>query len=141
LIGMIRDILIWSNRQYIVTSRRVMQTSGVFSKKVVDSSLDKVNDIKMNQSVFGRLFDYGDIDILTASELGVDHFERIANPIKFKTTMLNAKEDLNIEEDDVHMEHEDDVPSLIAKLDELRKQGIITEEEFREKKADLLAKM
>lgn len=41
LVGMIRDILIWRNRQYIVTNRRVMQSSGVFSKKVLDSSLKK----------------------------------------------------------------------------------------------------
>jgi len=141
LIGMIRDIMIWRNREYIVTNRRVMQTAGVFSKRVVDSSLEKVNDIKLSQSFFGRVFDYGNIEILTASELGVDRFDRIANPIKFKTTMLNAKEDLDIEEDDLRMEHEDDIPTLIAKLDDLRKRGIISEEEFREKKADLLAKM
>jgi uncharacterized membrane protein YdbT with pleckstrin-like domain len=141
LIGMIRDILIWYNRQYIVTNRRVMQISGIFSKKVVDSSLEKVNDIKMNQSFFGRLFDYGNIEILTASELGVDRFERIANPIKFKTTMLNAKEDLNVEEDEFRMGQEEDIPTLIAKLDQLRKQGIISEKEFQEKKAELLAKL
>ena len=141
LIGMVRDILIWRNRQYIVTNRRVMQTAGVFSKKVVDSSLEKVNDIKLSQSFFGRLFDYGDIEILTASELGVDLLERIADPIKFKTTMLNAKEDLDIEEDDLRVAHEDDIPTLIAKLDALRKQGIVSEEEFQRKKADLLAKM
>src|SRR3972149_2610113 len=52
LAGMLRDILIWSNRQYIVTNRRVVQISGVFSKNVVDSSLEKVNDVKMSQSFF-----------------------------------------------------------------------------------------
>lgn len=141
LIGMVRDIMVWYNRQYIVTNRRVMQTSGVFSKKVVDSSLEKVNDIELTQSFFGRLFDYGDIQVLTASELGVDYFKRIADPIKFKTTMLNAKDDLDIEESDLKTGQEDDIPSLIAKLDGLRKQGIISEEEFRKKKAELLEKM
>lgn len=141
LTGMIRDILIWRNRQYIVTNRRVMQSTGVFSKKVLDSSLEKVNDIELSQSFFGRLFDYGDIRILTASELGIDFFKHIANPIKFKTAMLNSKENLRIDENDMHMQQEDDIPTLIAKLDELRKQGIISEEEFREKKAELLAKM
>ena len=140
-IGMVRDILIWSNRQYIVTNRRVMQVAGVLSKDVVDSSLEKVNDIKMNQSFFGRLFDYGDIQILTASELGIDLFERIANPIKFKTAILNAKEEIGFDEDQIRTQQADDIPSLIARLDELRKRGIISEEEFREKKADLLAKM
>ena len=141
LIGMVRDILIWYNRQYIVTNRRVMQISGVLSKNVVDSSLEKVNDIKMNQSFFGRLFDYGDIQILTASELGIDLFERIANPIKFKTAILNAKEELGFDENQIRTQQADDIPSLIARLDELRKQGIISEEEFKKKKAELLAKM
>lgn len=141
LIGMVRDILIWSNRQYIVTNRRVIQVAGVLNKYVLDSSLEKVNDIKMNQTFLGRLFDYGDVQILTASELGIDLLEHIANPIKFKKTMLNAKQDLEIDAEDLRMPHEDDIPTLIAKLDELRKQGIISEQEFQKKKAELLAKM
>lgn len=141
LIGMVRDILIWSNRQYIVTNRRVMQVAGVLNKNVVDSSLEKVSDIKMNQSFFGRLFDYGDVQILTASELGIDLFERIANPIKFKTAILNAKEEFGFDDDRMHSQQADDIPSLIARLDELRKQGIVSEEEFRKKKVELLAKM
>jgi hypothetical protein len=36
---------------------------------------------------------------------------------------------------------EEDIPSLIAKLDGLRKLGIVTEEEFQKKKKELLAKM
>jgi uncharacterized membrane protein YdbT with pleckstrin-like domain len=141
LIGMLKDILIWRNRQYIITNRRVMQISGVFNKNVVDSSLEKVNDIKMNQTFLGRLFDYGDVQILTASELGVDQFDKIADPIKFKTAILNAKEELGFDEDHIRVQQAEDIPSLIARLDDLRKRGIISEEEFRKKKAELLAKM
>jgi len=139
LIGMLRDILVWSNRQYIVTNRRVVQVSGVLSKDVVDSSLEKVNDVKMRQSFFGRLFNYGDIQILTASELGVNLFKHIGDPVRFKTAMLNAKEELGFSE--MGVQAEEDIPSLIAKLDQLRKQGIISEAEFQKKKAELLAKM
>jgi len=141
LAGMIRDILIWSNRQYIVTNRRVIQISGVLSKNVVDSSLEKVNDVKMSQSFFGRLFNYGDIEILTASELGVNLFKHIGNPVGFKTAMLNAKEDMGFDEIGVRSQPAEDVPAMIAKLDELRKKGIISESEFQRKKSDLLAKM
>lgn len=141
LIGMVRDILIWRNRQYIVTNRRVMQIYGVFNKNVIDSSLEKVNDIKMQQSFLGRLFDYGDVQILTASELGIDQFEQIADPIRFKTAILNAKEELGFDEDHIQIQQADDIPSLIARLDDLRKRGILSEEEFRQKKAELLAKM
>jgi uncharacterized membrane protein YdbT with pleckstrin-like domain len=141
LIGMLRDILIWRNREYIVTNRRVIQISGVFSKNVVDSSLEKVNDVKMSQSFFGRMFDYGDIEILTASEIGVNLFKRIGDPVKFKTAMLNAKEKLGYEGMSPQVQRDDDIPAQIAELDELRKKGIVTEAEFQAKKKELLAKM
>jgi uncharacterized membrane protein YdbT with pleckstrin-like domain len=143
LAGILHDVLVWRNKAYIVTNRRVMQTSGVFSKDVVDSSLEKVNDVKLSQSFLGRLFDYGNIEILTASELGVNLFRQIGQPIKFKTAMLNAKENLGFDEVAARPQAqvEEDIPTLIAKLDGLRKQGIITEAEFQKKKAELLAKI
>jgi hypothetical protein len=142
LAGMVRDFLIWYNRQYIVTNRRVIQISGVFSKDVVDSSLEKVNDVKMSQSFFGRLFDYGDIEILTASEVGANVFRNIGDPVRFKTAMLNAKEQLGFEDElGVDGRVSKDIPSLIAGLDDLRQKGILSEEEFQKKKSELLAKM
>jgi hypothetical protein len=141
LAGMARDFLLWYNRQYIVTNRRVIQTSGVFSKDVVDSSLEKVNDVKLSQSFWGRLLDYGDIEILTASEVGANVFRSIGEPIKFKTAMLNAKERLGFDEMGGGLRAAEDIPSLIARLDDLRQKGLITEAEFQAKKTELLAKM
>ena len=144
LVGMVRDVLLWYNRQYIVTNRRVIQTAGVLSKDVVDSSLEKVNDVKLSQSFWGRLLDYGDIEILTASEVGANVFRSIGRPIDFKTEMLNANERLEFgSEVGVGMQGGAiaDIPSLIARLDDLRKKGVISEAEFQQKKAELLAKM
>lgn len=134
-----RDILIWTNHQFIITNRRIIQISGVFNKNVTDSSLEKVNDVKMSQSALGRLFNYGDVEILTASELGVNLFKRIVDPVNFKTAMLNAKEKLEHGED--QPEAISDIPGLIEKLANLRAQGALTEEEFEEKKKALLAHM
>lgn len=134
-----RDLLNWTNKQFIVTTRRVMQISGIFNKNVTDSSLEKVNDVKMTQSAFGRLFGYGDIEILTASELGVNLFRRIEDPIRFKTAMLNAKE--NLERGEESRYPENDIPDLIAGLERLHRQGVLTDEEFAQKKNELLARM
>lgn len=141
LVGMLGDILVWRNKAYVVTNRRVIQISGVLNKDVVDSSLEKVNDVKMSQSFLGRVFGYGDIEILTASELGVNLFHEIANPVEFKTAMLNAKEKMGFEEMGAAMQSAADIPTMIEKLDLLRKRGILSEEEFQKKKAELLAKM
>jgi uncharacterized membrane protein YdbT with pleckstrin-like domain len=135
-----RDFLNWSNHQFIITNRRVMQISGIFNKNVIDSSLEKVNDIKMSQSALGRIFGYGDIEILTASELGVNLFKKIDNPVGFKTVLINAKAHLE-QGTPVEIERKPDVPVMIAKLAELRAQGVLSEEEFQQKKTELLAKM
>jgi uncharacterized membrane protein YdbT with pleckstrin-like domain len=142
LISLLRDVLIWSNRKYVVTSRRVIQLFGVFNKNVTDSSLEKVNDVKMSQSYLGRMFDYGDIEILTASELGVNKFTHIGRPIQYKTAMINAKEKLErVPAAAIPERPAGGAEDLMAKLGELRQHGILTEEEFQVKKAGLLKKM
>ena len=138
VISLGRDLLIWQNHKHVVTTRRVIHMSGVWSKNVTDSSLEKVNDVKMEQSAMGRMFDYGDIEILTASEYGVNRFTHIAKPIDLKTSMLNAKAkmgDGNIGSAAM------DIPTLIADLGKLHEQGILTEAEFSAKKIELLAKL
>jgi len=141
-ISMTHDILVWTNRKFIVTNRRVIQISGVINKNVIDSSLEKVNDVKMEQSLLGRTFNYGDIEILTASELGVNRFSLIGDPIHFKTAMINAKAKLDNGEG-LHSlpPANDDIPSLIALLGNLRDKGVLSEEEFQKKKSDLLTRI
>ena len=143
IVSMVRDILIYSHHEYIVTNRRVIQLSGILNKQVIDSSLEKVNDVKMAQSALGRIFNYGDVEILTASELGVNLFKRIENPVTFKTAMLNAKARLESGE---HWEiptpgAPENVPAILAQLEKLRQQGVLTDDEFQQKKAQLLTKI
>ena len=136
---MFRDILDWMNRQYIVTNRRVIQISGVLNKNVTDSSLRKITDVMMSKSFFGRILNYGDIEILTASEFGANLFHRIEEPVGFKIAMLNAKEELEQggepEQDDL------DVVEVLTNLDRLRELGILTDEEFIQKKSEFLERL
>jgi uncharacterized membrane protein YdbT with pleckstrin-like domain len=141
MVSLLRDLLIWRNRQYIVTNWRVIQITGIFNKEVSDSSLEKVNDVRLEQSFWGRILNYGNIEILTASELGVSKFNKVGRPIRLKTAMLNAKESLNQGTSDFGRRSEGDLVDLIAQLDSLRKHGVLSEEEFQQKKDDLLARL
>jgi hypothetical protein len=109
---------------------------------VSDTLLEKVNDIVTEQSAMGRLFKFGDIEIISGSESGVDVFHRIADPVEFKMSLLEQRELLShpvvLEE---RVPDPGDVPALIAELDELRQKGLITDTEFEEKKRQLLDKL
>jgi PH (Pleckstrin Homology) domain-containing protein/putative oligomerization/nucleic acid binding protein len=88
----------WRNQEYLITTRRVIKSEGIFNKQMGDSSLEKVNDARLTQSWLGRIFDYGTLDILTASEAAetglLNDFPMLAEPVKFKVAMLNQKERL-----------------------------------------------
>jgi hypothetical protein len=63
---------------------------------MADSGLEKINDAHLTQSWLGRIFDFGTLDILTASDesAGIQDYEMLADPIRFKIAMLNQKEKL-----------------------------------------------
>lgn len=141
LVSLWRDLLIWKNRQYIVTNWRVIQIAGVFNKDVSDSSLEKVNDVRLEQSFWGRVLNYGNVEILTASELGVSKFKKVARPVRLKTAMINAKENLHNGTADSGRRSEGELTDLLAQLDSLRKHGLLSEQEFQKKKDELLARL
>lgn len=87
--------IVWRNHSYIMTNRRVIQMKGVFDKEVADSVLDKLNDVKTDQTLLGRIFGYGDIEILTASEAGINALKFVSRPLVFKRAMLQAQEALS----------------------------------------------
>ena len=146
LIRLVMRVVRWWNEQYIITNRRVIQVEGVINKHVIDSSLEKVNDVVLVQSVWGRLLGYGDVEILTASDMGVNRLDRLGSPVRFKTEMLIQKEGLGLVERTEQALGASppaaaDIPELIAELDELRKKNIISDEEFEKKKEALLGKI
>jgi membrane protein YdbS with pleckstrin-like domain len=99
VIPLVRIALIlwaWQNQEYLITTRRVIKAEGIFNKSMADSSLEKINDARLDQPLIGRIFGYGTLDILTAAEEGggnnVDDFPMLADPVRFKVAMLNQKE-------------------------------------------------
>jgi hypothetical protein len=87
----------WVNDAFIVTSRRVIQIEGILNKKALDSSLEKINDAVLTENVFGRIFGFGDLEILTASDSGIDRMHMLVDASGFKREMTEAKHELELE--------------------------------------------
>ena len=165
------QILRWQNEEFVVTTRRVLQTEGVVNKRVIDSSLEKINDAILTESIFGRIFHFGDLEILTASESGISRLRMLRQADDFKRTMLEAKHELELELSGARpmpgpairtgvpaaplqpaiatapsapttaAMSADDVTRTVANLADLRDRGAISAEEYEAKKADLLRRL
>jgi|SRR5450759_558646 uncharacterized membrane protein YdbT with pleckstrin-like domain len=87
----------WWAEDYVITNRRILKVEGLFNKRAADSSLEKINDAILEQSVFGRIFDWGDLKVLTAAEENADDYHLLHHAPTFKKTMLLAKQDIEDE--------------------------------------------
>jgi len=67
-----------------VTNMRVVHKSGFIKRRTFEMSLDKVESVDVNQSIAGRLLNYGDVTILGVGE-GRETIATIASPLKFRT--------------------------------------------------------
>jgi len=83
-----RKFNIWA-----VTNLRVIDEYGVFSHNAKESPLDKINNISYRQSLFGRIFNYGDVQIQTAAELGSTTFKFVTSPRLLKDTVTRHQDE------------------------------------------------
>lgn len=81
----------WWATDYVVTNRRLLNVTGILSKRSADSSLEKINDAILTQSIWGRMFNYGDLEILTAADTPNDLYHILNAPKEFKKVMLTQK--------------------------------------------------
>jgi uncharacterized membrane protein YdbT with pleckstrin-like domain len=67
-----------------VTNMRVVHKTGFIKRRTFEMPLDKVESVDVNQSILGRIFDYGDVTILGVGE-GKETITTIASPLSFRS--------------------------------------------------------
>ena len=73
-----------------ITNKKVVGKIGFIKVKTLDAPLNKINNVSVQQGLFGRIFGYGTIRIDTSS--GFYKFDFIKQPNEFKATLLNQIE-------------------------------------------------
>ena len=66
-----------------VTDRRIVYKRGLINRHTVEMNMDKVESVDVDQSVFGRLLNYGDITIRGTGE-GIEPLHGIGAPLDFR---------------------------------------------------------
>lgn len=156
LIVALPALLRWVTEVYLVTDRRVIRVAGVVRKQALDSGLAKVNDVRLTQTISGRMLGYGTLEIITASESGINRLEYLPRPMAFKKAMMAAAAALGGgaptvdastgAADAIARRVDDDEAGAarssadrLADLEEMRRRGLITDEEYRAKREAILS--
>ena len=70
----------------VLLRRRNTHETGFIKRQTFEMSLDKVESVDVNQSILGRLMDYGDLTIQGVGE-GTRTITTITSPLEFRNAV------------------------------------------------------
>jgi len=71
-----------------VTDKRIIYKRGFIRRRTVEMNMDKVATVDVDQSILGRLLDYGSIRIVgTGGASGIEWLHRVADPLALRTAI------------------------------------------------------
>ncbi len=146
LVWLIARYVVWSTTSFVVTTDRLISRLGVLSRQGIEIPLERVNTVFFSQTFFERLIGSGDLEIESASEQGSQKFSNIRRPLNVQNEIyrqMESNENRKFDRVGRNLGGTGDVsiPDQIEKLDMLRQKGIISDDEFRQKKTELLDRM
>ncbi len=150
LIWFVARYLVWTTTQFVLTTDRLIDRAGVFSRTGIEIPLERINTVFFRQSLFERLLGAGELVVESAGEMGRQTFSNIRKPLNVQNEIYRQMEGNENRKFDRVGRNLDgingnsrslSIPDQIERLAELRSKGIISEAEFEAKKTDLLGRM
>ncbi len=147
------EYLNYKSNLWCVTNLRVVDESGFFGRYSKESPLDKINNVEYDQSIWGRIFGYGNVDIQTAAEMGETTYELIHHPKLLKDTITHAQEEYKKYQltnqatllakaisasQTIAAPSQQMIADELHKLFELLQKGAITQDEYAAQKRKLM---
>ena len=77
-----------------ITDRRIIHKTGFIRRNTIEMSVEKVESVDVNQSLLGRLLDYGDV-LVRGTGAGLAPLKDIDAPLLFRSKLIGASHRLN----------------------------------------------
>lgn len=87
----------WKHNIWVITNFRVIDEFGIININTRESPLDKINNVSYSQSIWGRLFGFGNVEIQTAATTGETIYYYVDKPKTLKDTITHAQSNYNAE--------------------------------------------
>lgn len=133
-LGALGRALVDSFAEFAITQHRVMRKTGFLTRDVRQIPLDKIQDVNVRATLWGRWLAYGDVELQTAGSDSTVVFPRIVDPDQFRNVLFSHLHpgSPGIGAPSVSVE------ARLKEAERLLRTGVITEEEYRRKRAALL---
>jgi hypothetical protein len=165
------NVFVFISAHFGVTNMRVLRYEGVLRRRSSETLLGMLTDVQLTEPALGRMLGYGDIRILTSSgAAGQDSFETVKDAGGLRMAIQEQKaaglrpapaaaappapaptETAPIAATvppvtpatpaPAPAQTADDAAATLARLAEMRDQGLITEADFETKKAEILGRL
>ena len=107
-------------------------------REEVEIPLENINDVQFSQNVLERLLRSGDLLIESAGEQGQSRFADIPQPEEFQSLVYRVREERAV---GLAGAAAQDPAAQLEALSRLHRDGVLTDEEFEEKKQKLLGQL
>ncbi len=152
LLDTVYEFAQWQTTRFGVTDQRVAYQNGFIRRKGVSIPLNRVNNVNFEQGMIARILGNGTLTIESAGETGDSIFENIPDPDHVRTLIFQQMEaygNSRAERDASAMARAmqsdaaapDSIEERLAKLEQLRDSGAITDVEYAQKRADILGSL
>ena len=145
-----------------VTNMRVLRYEGLIRRRSSETLLAMLTDVRLDEPALGRALGFGNLKILTSSgAAGEDEFMTVAKAKELRTAIQEQKAKMMTggpapapvaaqtpapaatpaAAAAPPAAPAGDTASSLAALDSVRSQGLITEEEYQEKRSEILGRL
>lgn len=126
--------------EFAITSVRIIRKTGILTRRVSQIPLDKVQDLSLVATFWGRRLSYGDVEVQSAAEEGPVAFRRIRNPEAFRNVVL-ARRAAPVVATSAPAPRLRTTEERLADVERLFKGGTLSEAEYTAKRQELIREL
>jgi uncharacterized membrane protein YdbT with pleckstrin-like domain len=153
LVDTVYEFVQWRTTRFAVTSERVAYQSGGLRRRGVSIPLNRINNVNFDQGLIARLLNNGTVTIESAGETGDSVFENIPDPEGVRRVIfdqIEADEQADSRRDATALANamrqnqgtatpqQRTAQERLRELDQLRADGMLSDDEFARKRAEIL---
>jgi uncharacterized membrane protein YdbT with pleckstrin-like domain len=80
---------VYSTTELAITNKRVIAKTGLIQRRTIEMFLEKIESIQVDQSVLGRLFNFGSV-VISGTGVHSAPFKSISDPLSLRKNFMMA---------------------------------------------------